>query len=549
MFVTDDLLLRRLEAELVDREHLKCVLFRRGQQTAVSHLLKVFGDLLREYETGSIDRPWATRLTMAQLTHEATEHALRWILAKCPVGTHRPGIDWEKKDDEAVALLQWAIQYAMLYTDHTAWSRGVMRATVAHEEKVVRFEPQHRGINLLLDQNESDQVRAGEFYESIPASINKEVFRPWLRGFRKQDFFQLPSLRLDEHTGAYQQTINWANSTILPEIAGNRDLGGFSLDEFRQFYVRLWLYCHCIILLENHFDLAFSHENMFGSRLLQGRRERIVVWLSRHCKISENVAKNIVNRLTFSSNYRHPALPGHPFIPTTDQALTLLARQFAIADPNLMLAMALNTGPTRPIYEKIIEEIEIAAKRGLARDLRGLGYAVWDEPNLPRKGADPLTPDLVVGRADDDVIAVVEYKHALPPRGAAAVSDRIKETAKWIDKAQRYLRVAEQQVSRLEGHLDIGCKPRSVIIAVVARWPMPIPIALEDHRVFITDLTRVRSLSQQKSPIREVFGGGMLDRSADVRWDHHSIQVGDWTYKHPVLMREEGMKTAAGDPT
>src|SRR5581483_5628647 len=112
---------------------------------------------------------------------------------------------------------------------------------------------------------------------------------------------------------------------------------------------------------------------------------------------------------------------------------TVLLRLFSHTDPNLMLSAALNTGITRHIYESIIGEIEVAAKRRLSALFRENGYAVWDDPLLLRPGMDALTPDLVVGRESDELIAVVEYKHALPPRGAAAVSDRIKEASKWID--------------------------------------------------------------------------------------------------------------------
>src|SRR5580692_9480020 len=112
MFQQNDQLVRQLEAELLDKNHLTFKLLLRSQQTAVSHLLKILGDLLREYETGETDCSWSVRQTIANLTMEAAEHAIRWVLTKCVNGIHEPGEQWKEKDDEAIELLVWAIQYA-----------------------------------------------------------------------------------------------------------------------------------------------------------------------------------------------------------------------------------------------------------------------------------------------------------------------------------------------------------------------------------------------------------------------------------------------------
>lgn len=250
----NDHLVRDLEANLLDRYHLRFALFRRGQQTAVSHVLKILGNLLREYETGSMDTDWKTRQTLSKVTVEAAEHAIRWILDRCTEGTHRPGVDWKRKDDEAVHLLSWAVQYSRLYVDHTAWSRGMMVPLVDADAKIVEFQPLSGGLRVLLGQLESEQLRVEDFHESMPPGIDEDLLGPWVRGFTKHDFFNLPTLPLKEESAAYQKTRSWATATILPEINANRDLGGFSLAEFRQFYVRLWLYCQCIARLEDRFD-------------------------------------------------------------------------------------------------------------------------------------------------------------------------------------------------------------------------------------------------------------------------------------------------------
>src|SRR5204863_5706744 len=108
MLEPNDQLVRQLEAELLDRNHLGFAILRRGQQTAVSHLLKILGDILRDFETGKIP----SRSTMAMTTVEAAEHAIRWVLSECQEGTHEPGVDWEQKDAEALDFLGWGVHYA-----------------------------------------------------------------------------------------------------------------------------------------------------------------------------------------------------------------------------------------------------------------------------------------------------------------------------------------------------------------------------------------------------------------------------------------------------
>ena len=151
----NDQVVRQLEAELLDRNHLRFPIFRRGQQTAVSHLLKILGDVLREFEAAEIDRPWSTRQTMAITTIEVAEHALRWVLSECGKGTHRPGIDWKQKDAEASDLLAWAVQYAQLYLDHTAWSRGMLRPLVDLEARTITFDYPSVSTGVLLDPKQA----------------------------------------------------------------------------------------------------------------------------------------------------------------------------------------------------------------------------------------------------------------------------------------------------------------------------------------------------------------------------------------------------------
>lgn len=368
--------------------------------------------------------------------------------------------------------------------------------------KIIEFHPPHDDLRILLSQLASERIRAADFLESMPPEIEKDLLMPWVQGFKRKDLFNLPTLPLREELSAYQNAMKWASATILPEIEGHRDLGGFSLSDFRQFYVRLWLYCQCITLLEDRFDHALGHEHIFGSRLLQNRQDYFVYWISQYCQIPNTVAASILEQLAFRCNYRHPSLPGHPFVRTGDGALSMLARQFARTDPNLMLSMAMNAGEARQKYASIIEEIETATKRQLAQCLRRNGYSVWDDPVLKRVGADPLTPDLVVSRADENWIAVVEYKHALPPRGAAGVSDRIKEASKWINRALRYRDAADQQVAELAARMGLPNRHRQIFVALVARWPMPVPLEMNDDRVTLTDLPRVELAARNCCDIR-----------------------------------------------
>jgi hypothetical protein len=539
----NDQLVRRIESEVLDRAHLGFAIFQRGQQTAVSHVLKMLGDSLREFGSAPMDRNWFTRRTMAGTTFEAAEHALRWILSTCPKGSHRPGFDLQKKDKEAAELLQWAVGYAQLYVDHTAWSRGMMIPLVDNAARTIVFDLPQGETELLFDQLDSDGVRSEAFEETIPPSVEARIVKPWIQSISGVE--ELPVLNISRKSAEYKDAKAWGVKMVLPEIAGDRDLGGFTLEEFRRFYVGLWLNCHAITRLEDMADRIIGQENPLGSRVVQGRAEYVAYWLSRACNLPTQVLRRILDLLTFDPADRHPSLAGHPFVPTVDGALTMMPRLFARTEPDVMLSAALNTGPTRRIYESIIGEIEVAAKYRLARLFKEHDYFVWDDPSLPRPHADPLSPDLIVGRKDEQWIVVIEYKHALPPRGSAAVSDRIKEASKWIEKAKRYLKAATSQVEEVRKRLGIMPNGQRVVVAIVPRWPMPIPISLGVEDVVLADLLRVERALHRDASISEVFGLARTNSGNQVRREFHEIRVADWTYKHPILVPDAHPDIAA----
>jgi len=71
MHERNDQLVRRLEAELLDRNHLQFAIIRGSQQMAIPHLLKAVGQCLRELEGQEIDRPLSTLQMMAKTTVKA----------------------------------------------------------------------------------------------------------------------------------------------------------------------------------------------------------------------------------------------------------------------------------------------------------------------------------------------------------------------------------------------------------------------------------------------------------------------------------------------
>lgn len=534
----NDQLVRRLEAELLDRNHLQFAILRRNQQTAISHLLKILGDFLRGFEIRKTGRSWSTLQTIAMTTIEASEHALRWVLLECKNGTQQPGDNWKQKDAEALDLLVWAIDYAQLYGDHTAWSRGIMSPLVDSETKTIAFEYPIKNTSVLMEQLESNYGSGDAFEESIPKSIDETIVWPWTQSLHKKHLHEWPILTIDRERVGYQDAMKWAAKIIFPEISGDRDLGGFTLDEFRQFYVSLWINCRCITEFECAMDRALNEEHLFGTRLLQESRENMIHWLSQFCAIPANAVKKIVEQLTFDPSQRHPSYAGHLFVPSADGTLTLLPILFARTDPNLMLSMSLSIGETRRFYESIIEEIEIAAKKHLTALFREHGYLVWDTPLLNRSGMASLTPDLVVGRDGDGLIAVIEYKHALPPRGAAAVSDRIKEASKWIAKAKRYLIAAREQSQSLHARLGFDGRERQIIVVIVPKWPMPALISIDAEGIYIRDVSRMQQAILQKASIAEIVGINSSALQPSMKCEYHNIRVGEWTYRHPILIPE-----------
>src|SRR5260370_1345752 len=137
--MTDTEIIRRVEQDILDPEFRKFNLRRRRSMLAVGHLLKVFGDSVRDLNRGiGVETFEQARFRVNFMTY-ALGHCLRWLAESQVSSIAFPDERWETIDNEAAEFLRWGIEYTFIANDHTAWSRGLMTASVDHATSRIAF--------------------------------------------------------------------------------------------------------------------------------------------------------------------------------------------------------------------------------------------------------------------------------------------------------------------------------------------------------------------------------------------------------------------------
>jgi hypothetical protein len=132
--------IREVEAQVLDKHHEGQPLLRRGELEAVSHLLKVYGNVIRDFRSPELlQLPTDRWLTELQLWTRALEQSLRWTLVHCLPKKEFSGDSWSEIDNEALSLLSLARSYVKLCVDHTVACRGHYIASCDEVTREIRF--------------------------------------------------------------------------------------------------------------------------------------------------------------------------------------------------------------------------------------------------------------------------------------------------------------------------------------------------------------------------------------------------------------------------
>ncbi len=538
--------IRAVEAQILDKHHEGHPLLRRGELEAVSHRLKVYGNLVRDFFSPEL-REIATDswLTELELWTRALEQGLRWTLEHCQPRKESSGDSWSQIDDEALSLLAWARSYVKLGNDHTTASRGHYIALCDEVLREIQFRfKSNNDLTMLTCQLASWPVHTNAMLKGMPEPERHRLFDSWLAKVdlsRLNNPESLPHFEHDSIGADFQGVMEWGRRSILPELGDHQDLAGFSLGQLRTFWAHLFVECQLVTRLEHHVDNVIGPDNDLGSVMYQASELELAAYFAQKYGLENHVVLSIIDCLTFDPKSPKSTSTNSPFVKTCCGTVSLLCQRVVALDPNIMVASALAKRSRKRVYEALVNEIEQHNVVAIAAAFRHAGFVVLAQESLASGQGDSICPDIIIYEPATQQVLISEYKHALPPIGAGEVDNRLRDLDEWTDQVRRYLRFAAENREAIMAKLGGGQISR-VDGMLLFRWPLAIPgvlqedITYSDWASLSVAVRKVEGLA-----IKDILRFYRFPRDAEQtmrKWEmgEERITVGEWTYRRPLVV-------------
>ena len=544
--------IREVEAQILDKHHEEQALLRRSQVEAVSHLLKMYGNIVREFLSPELRQvPTNSWLTELEFWTRALEQSLRWALEYCQANNRLSGESWRQIDEEALSLLSWAHSYVKLCIDHTAASRGRYMASFDENRREIRFQLIGYDLTMLVGQVASWPVHTADLLKSMPEPELRRFFEP--PGSPRPISRSSTSLRTCLHSSTILRILTSSRSTsgpeelFFPELGDQEDLSGF-LGQLRDLWASLFIQCQMVTRLEEHVDRVMEPNNDLGSLMYQGTNRELANYFSHMCGVDRRTISSMIDCLTFDAKSPKSTATNSPFVKTQCGTVSLLCRRVVTLDPNLMLSSALAKRSRKRVYDHLINKIERQVVAEIAKAFQNAGFVVIAQPTLESRSGERICPDLVIYEPTTERVLITDYKHALPPFGAAEVDNRLRDLDEWTEQVRVYLSFSETNREIITDRLKCVNIARADGM-LLFRWPLAIPGMLQadvtyaDWTSLAVGLRCVEGLA-----ITDILRLYRLPRDADQilwQWEvgEESISVGRWTYKRPLIVQRGSSAT------
>ena len=537
-------LIWQVERDVLDQEHRRLGFISRRSPLAVGHLLKVYGDAVRDVSRGVDTRTFIEARFKINMMGYGLGHCLRWLLENQVASVILPAERWDVLDREAAEFLGWGTAYALLANDRTAWKANLITAEVDQSHKRITFGLPDADLRWFVQQVEAQQVTIDERVGNRPDETlradgiawlgDSQVLRTGLQG----DYKPRPR-------SVTQAMEAWASRSVLPTLDGGEDLSGFSLAEFRIFVSSLLPFClyHC--WFEDEADRQFGHTHPFGSQPMMMPVGRFAKWASQFSGLSEGTAKAIVAMLTFDPSRFHERITYRPFVVLANQTLLTSPRLWGFLNLERLLVGSLNASGRKRVYDDLINQIETRQVKEIAAVLgRVAGWRVACQRSFRADGT-KITPDFVIWEPGSDRILVIDYKHAMEASGPVEVANRLSDFSKWIKRVGDYKAFFSSNWGILKDQVGRTLKnaPAAIDGLILSRWPLALPVA-ECGNVVVADWSGFQRYlpTSEGCPIGSLleWAATMPEVQRPSRFAEvpQEIRVGDWTYVRTAISAE-----------
>jgi hypothetical protein len=533
-------IIRKVENSILDQRYKQYALMNRPPELAIPHLLKMFGHIERDISNSEElrERSLLGRMQFLDITVEALGYCLRWTIEAPKSHIYLPKASWFRLDLEAQEFLGWGINYARLVCDHIGWSRGFLNASVDQAEKKIRFSTPDLNSILLISQASAEGVYSDVMGRDFPFDDLEKDFGAWSqRSTMRLKGFDVP-WALERDTSAFRLLAEWSKRHIWSALSADTDLHGYTLGDFRSVYTGLLLNGFYHARMEDLMDARFGSENEAGSVICSLPQDDMCEWLSEVSGVERSAAESILKDLTFDTTSPSSLICDQPFVRSKTGMYFLLMRLLPLLKPDRTLAGALHQRGKEDVYANIVQDMEQSALDEIEDQLRDAGLIVLREESVQDERGQRITPDFLVCDDTGQTLLVLDYKHALAPRGAAEVSRKLKAFSEWEQQVRKYVSFLRRNMHLIRPRMNIdkGCNVRGVILF---GWPTPLPTL---STVDAVDWVSMKEYVSQKC---EVCAQDLIDWIAapphipvdPERWRivEMELQVADWTYVREIV--------------
>jgi hypothetical protein len=532
-------LIREIEQEVLDKEHLQHHLLRLPEDVAIARLLQYAGDVVRSRPHGDGDVPPLALLQIGSLLFRALSHCLRWVCTECAPGESVLTRDWEHEQTEADALLRWGMQYAQLATDHIAWSRSFIEASIDSDNQVITFHPP---ANLDMDCYRGQALAdiewwTDELVTTFPNDAFVRLFNEWQReGTTTPNGIQFQPSFVRRHP-EFQSLVAWMSTRLFPELPSDCSLGEYSVQDLRLFYSALYTTCLCVTTVEDEVDRHLGPEARFCTWVMQLPQSQMMGWLVEATGLSREVVKTILADMTFNPSRFYASITATPFVRSRRGTVFLLPRLFAALSPQRTFATALTSGSGRRAYDRIAETLQRHHLASIAQYLRQRGLTVFCEKTVILPDSGRITPDFIITDPSTPNVVVADFKNALAATAVDEVVNRVREYTKGVKQVERYLDCFRRYPQLVAPFYSPARPPPQLHGLVLFRVPMPLPVeGYPSIRVDNWFSVRHRLDTISALVAASLLPPARIDAIPErVTFEFRPILVGKWTYQRSVM--------------
>lgn len=530
-------LIREVEQTVLDRHYQKYDVLLWPDDVIIPYLFKGFGDIVRELKGPKFDEhsPLVIRRQI-NMYIQALGWCIKWILQN-NTPKKRAKLSGKMMNKKVIEAIEWGVQYHILVQNHVAWSRAHSKVEINTSTKEITFLPPELKIfQFILGQELSSQ----EIFDGLLAAMPILEISSYYHQRRREIDWKHPPVKFDwrkaKNESIFPVVFQWIEKTILPEIDNFCDLGNYIVEDLRKLFAGIFIHITLICFAEDEIDTSTGYENALGSNPICLPRRAMVRLLNEWSGVPESKVDAILDDFIFDIENFHSSLTNQPIVKIKNGSLILVPRIFHHTEFNRLTSGALNKRSKKSIYDRIINTIEAKNLDSLHSFFSSNGLVPLREMSFKSKSK-TITPDFILMDDHNQAIFIVDYKHYLIPLNANETLFKLSEIKKAIKQVESYKLFILSNPELLKKHYPQYNETYSITPILLCKWPIPVPISIEDEVRVLTVNQMEKILSDRPDTLKakiDIFYQNLIksleEKPYDLQLVKETITVSDWSY-------------------